>query len=608
MSSKSALATGAEDHPPTESSRTTRSGAKLGLQQAGTTPQAATLEKKKQKAKEAREAEAEARKTLIAEKVLPEGTDVTLQTLTRSLSLTISKHASSIPQSTAKILQAIATLMQEASSTASQLTLVVETLTQKVTERVEKSMQEEMEKLSASIKNSMVEQCKAMCHVDTIAETVASLKQVATDMNKTIGEATTATTHITDTAQSYKQALLQAAPQTTLVHSGRQPQSDPRLLRDIDRKERQILIDTADPKISNGSQAEIKEKVRSAIAAITNPLPPSDTTIIELNKLKKGGFTILFKEKEVITWLSDPEVKSKLMAGIATDAAIASRSYSVMIPRIPITFDPANDTHLREIEEVNEYPVGAIEKARWIKPEYRRTAGQKAAHAIFIFKDVTIANQCIRDGLYVCGLRIRPSRLKHEPLQCMKCRKWGHFANACLASVDTCGTCGEEHRTSECTNKGKTYCVSCKSDEHASWDRDCPEFQRRCAQYDENYPENNLTYFPTHEDWTLTPQPNRYQFQEKFPSRFGVTYLPPPRQSNRMPATGPSGRQRRQRAIKLPPNQSTMDNYFASGSNQQQPNGSTDRAGPLQGAEDLDTTAPYYDCDLGEEPRPNAWD
>jgi hypothetical protein len=206
-------------------------------------------------------------------------------------------------------------------------------------------------------------------------------------------------------------------------------------------------------------------------------------------------------------WLRDPDVKSKFLAGIAQDAAISGRTFPILVPRIPITFNPADENHLREVEEANEIPAGTIERARWIKPEYRRTIGQRAAHAIFTLKDITEANRCIRDGMKVCGIRIRPNRLKHEPLQCMKCRKWGHFANACSAEKDTCGTCGGDHRSNECDRKGKTFCVSCRSDEHASWDRGCPEFQRRCDQYDENYPENNLTYFPTVEEWTLTPNP-----------------------------------------------------------------------------------------------------
>jgi hypothetical protein len=609
MTSKSALGTGAADHLPMAGYRTTRSNSKVAAQQSPiTSPQQATQEKKKNKAKESKEDEMTARKFLIEEKVLQEGTGVTFQTLTRALSLTTQKHGTSAPPNLTKTLQAIITLLQEANNMSAQFTPVLETLTQKIGERVEKSLHEELNKMSNTLKSSLADQCKALGSPDSLTETVASLKQVASDMTKTIGEATTATTQITDTAHSYKQALLQAAPREFQAQPRGTLQSDPRIMRDMDRKARQILIDTADPRIMNVSQDEIKEKVRSSIAEITDLPPPQDTRIAEISKLKKGGLTILFKEKDVVLWLQDPETRRKFLLGVAMDATISNRSYPILVPRIPITFNPADDNHLREVEETNDLPAGTIEKARWIKPEQRRAIGQRAAHAIFTLKDITEANRCIRDGLKICGLRIRPSRLKHEPLQCMKCRKWGHFANACTATTDTCGTCGGDHRSKDCTQYGKAYCVSCRSDAHASWDRDCPEFRRRCEQFNENYPENSLTYFPTEEEWTLMPQPSRYQYAEKFPPRFEVSALSQPTRTNHAPAPKPVTRQRKQPNTKPPPNQRTMDNFVTAGGSQRQPGDKEERVGNMLRTEDVDMAVPYFERDIGQEPQEHAWD
>ena len=132
---------------------------------------------------------------------------------------------------------------------------------------------------------------------------------------------------------------------------------------------------------------------------------------------------------------------------------------ATLAPRVSLTFNPANKDHLREIKECNNLPAGTIEKARWIKPEYRRAPGQKAAHAILAIRDVNAANMCIRDGISIFGIRIRPSRLKHEPMQCIKCRRWGHFANACMATTNTCGTCGATRGLMNAPI-GKTYTVS----------------------------------------------------------------------------------------------------------------------------------------------------
>ena len=93
-------------------------------------------------------------------------------------------------------------------------------------------------------------------------------------------------------------------------------------------------------------------------------------------------------------------------SSIAPDASITKCVYSILVPHIPLTFNPSNDKHLREVEESNNLPAGTLDKARWIKPVYRRTLEQMVAHAIFTLKDVNITNACIRDGLYVCSVRI----------------------------------------------------------------------------------------------------------------------------------------------------------------------------------------------------------
>ncbi|KAF8274198.1 hypothetical protein EI94DRAFT_1547035, partial [Lactarius quietus] len=96
--------------------------------------------------------------------------------------------------------------------------------------------------------------------------------------------------------------------------------------------------------------------------------------------LRKGGFTILFKEKEAIEWHQNPEAELDFKTGISPDTEIVKRQYSILIPRIPLTFDPSNEDHLREVEECNDLPVGSVAKACWIKPEYRRACEQWEAH------------------------------------------------------------------------------------------------------------------------------------------------------------------------------------------------------------------------------------
>jgi len=90
----------------------------------------------------------------------------------------------------------------------------------------------------------------------------------------------------------------------------------------------------------------------------------------------------------------------------------------------------------------------------------------------------------------------------------MKCHNWNHVARECIAHEDTCSTCGEKgHWTKDCTNKGKTHCVSCDSDQHASWSRFCPTFLKKCDELDRRTPENSLPFFPSMDPWTWASTP-----------------------------------------------------------------------------------------------------
>ncbi|KAF8260752.1 hypothetical protein EI94DRAFT_1609832 [Lactarius quietus] len=256
------------------------------------------------------------------------------------------------------------------------------------------------------------------------------------------------------------------------------------------------------------------------------PAPPQGSEIQEVIKLRNSSMILQFKSKEAANWLCIPENEHTFTRSFDPDATIRDCVHPIMVPRIPITFDPSNPEHLREVEEVNRLPNKTIKKARWIKLEYRHATGQSRAHAMFTITSVAAANAILKDGLYVCSIHTFPSKLKHELKQCMKCHKWGHFAVKCKAQEDTCGTCSGQHRMKECKVEGKQYCVSCRSDDHASWDCNCPEFIRKCNKYSMFHPENHLVCFPTEEDWMLTARPHKIRLEDKFLAHFNVGSLP----------------------------------------------------------------------------------
>lgn len=301
---------------------------------------------------------------------------------------------------------------------------------------------------------------------------------------------------------------------------------DSRVIIDTERKAKQILIVIKDFDTSMLDTDQLMDKANSIIAKINDCDRPELVKVETVTKFSNGGMLFQLNSKEAAKWLREPGNEDTFLKKLAKDCYVRERTHSVLLRGIPIIFEPGNESQLREIEEANGLSKFTIVKARWIKPEGRRCRGQSHAHATAVIATAKKANILIKEGLNMFGARIRQEKLKQEPLQCMKCKRWGHFAINCTKQEDACGTCGEAHHTNLCRNVDKKYCVSCKVNTHASWDRNCPEFIRRRKIHDKKHPENSLIYFPTEENWTLTSCPIRIPLEERFPQHYAVNSLP----------------------------------------------------------------------------------
>ena len=99
-------------------------------------------------------------------------------------------------------------------------------------------------------------------------------------------------------------------------------------------------------------------------------------------------------------------------------------------------------------------------------------------------------------------------KIKKDPIRCLKCQGWNHHAHECVSVADKCGNCAEGHRTSQCPTPHHRKCVSCNTDDHASWSRHCPTYIRKREECNSRNPKNSLQFFPTSEPWTWTPKSN----------------------------------------------------------------------------------------------------
>ena len=432
--------------------------------------------------------------------------------------------------------------------------------------KVEEAIDRGIAKLSNAMESTLTNQRDLQNSTKRIEESTAALHKVIADVDKNLAVMSDTSNKLMNTVSSYKDALLSAPnPQQQDRANRKIDANDPRIVRDQHRKACQVLIDIYNKDAVNRSLEELKSSFNDLIGLEpTEPL--ADANVQHIVKLRNGGLILQFETKEVAEWFKQPEILSSILPKIDSSATLKNRTYQILVPRVPVTFETNSEESLRELEEQNGMKDGVLCKARWIKLTYRRAMGQRYAHLALSISSPGEANVIIRDGLYICGIKAYPRKLKTEPKQCMKCRKWGHFAADCLEEKDACGNCGEDHHTKECPDKNRRYCISCKDDTHASWDRNCPEFKRRVEKMDENHPENALMYFPTEEDWTMQVCPAGLDIDEKFPAKYEVASLPlPTKDSRQLPTRQVASKKKGPKLVQYP-GKGPMDDFITTSS------------------------------------------
>lgn len=283
-------------------------------------------------------------------------------------------------------------------------------------------------------------------------------------------------------------------------------------------KECQILVDfptTSQLAAGKSSHAQLVEQIKKALST-----PPKDDNTPELeihsvNQFRQGGMVIEMMTKEAVEHIrNDTNTRRIFLQNLDAEATIKECTYTIVIPFTPVTFHPEDHSHLRTLEDKNGWKESVILSARWIKPTEKRRNDQQVAHALITLTDPSTANTAIHDGITMRQLKLWPKKNRKEPIRCAKCQHYGHIAKECIKNGDVCANCGNNHRTSDCTTKDKQFCTSCESNEHSSWDRNCPTYSKRCEETNRRYPDNSMPDFPTNEEWTQVsapPRPPPYQ-------------------------------------------------------------------------------------------------
>ncbi|KAG0702849.1 hypothetical protein DFH29DRAFT_999071 [Suillus ampliporus] len=151
------------------------------------------------------------------------------------------------------------------------------------------------------------------------------------------------------------------------------------------------------------SHAQLVERIRKALTNI-----PKDNDNIEFNikaimQFKQGGMVIEFTTKEAADYIHiNEETKNLFLKHLDPDATLKERTYPVVIPFMPISFDPTSKDALKALEKEN---------------------------------DPKIANIAIRDGITSNQLKLWPKKNRREPIRnknyCMSCETEDHSSWSC---------------------------------------------------------------------------------------------------------------------------------------------------------------------------------
>ncbi|KAF8153888.1 hypothetical protein B0H34DRAFT_784004 [Crassisporium funariophilum] len=358
--------------------------------------------------------------------------------------------------------------------------------------------------LKSEVREIILDQLNVMAE-DITSVTEGLKKSIKIEIDKHVEALTQASNAIvngTPSATPYRDALASSAP----AHI------NPRIIAKEGIRARQILIDCpADSIIQKLSQTDILKQFNKALT--TTGAGEKEGRFRTVERLSNRGLLGEFTQDEGAKWFRSGTHADDFFTALGTigeGANIRPRALNVIAYFVPLSFDP---TDTEEILETNPgINRGDITKVRWAKPPGRRSKEQRKGHLIITLNNADTANELLLRGFHACNEKLRVGRCKKEPIRCLKCHGWNHIAAECISPSDICGTCGNrEHRTNQCTDKDKFYCVSCDTDSHASWARQCPSFLRRCRIYDEKNPDNTLPFFPGPQPWTWSqeapPQP-----------------------------------------------------------------------------------------------------
>ncbi|KAN0131067.1 hypothetical protein V8E53_011200 [Lactarius tabidus] len=186
-----------------------------------------------------------------------------------------------------------------------------------------------------------------------IEDSATAIQKAIEDMDKNLVAVSDLSNKLTNTVSSYKEVLLTAPrPPQQDSNNNTMGMPDPKITRDLDRKASQVLVDIYNREVINCSVEELKSTFNALIAEEPTELLV-DVDIQHITKLCNRGLILQFRSKEAAEWFHQPEITKNLLPKIDSSTLLKERTYQILVPRVPVIFEPANVVSMHELEEQN---------------------------------------------------------------------------------------------------------------------------------------------------------------------------------------------------------------------------------------------------------------
>jgi hypothetical protein len=436
---------------------------------------------------------------LHAKSLVPSGGEATVENLANAL-IFLSKQKELNKNTSAQItLKSIATLLKVATDPFDRIQAAVETAVETKIGGAMKRMEESVRKLAEELAGFKAEYTKSSTE---LAEKVSEARAGA----EGAGEARDA-----DAVGVESLGQGGEAPRRSFAAAvGRHEKPVQAVTNRLEKQDRQILLDCESVEVEGLALKELPElslvlKANLAMEALKGEMitgKPEGAKFRSANVLQNGGVVYEMNSKEAADWIKRPDVCAAFADGFGPTVTIKERNFPVVVECIPVQFDTSTKHAISRLEHDNNLPAGSISSGRNIRPPARRSQGQQHAHVVLQFKTKDSANLCIKNPIVVEGKLCDARKLAKKPVRCTKCQKYGHATKKCNSPVYECGTCLGQHNATECNDRQNTFCKTCKTLGHPTWDTKCPGYYAECESFATRVPDNLYKYYLTRQQWS----------------------------------------------------------------------------------------------------------